>query len=87
MSNKSWMIGNILIGAGGILSLLYLLFGLFWSVPKLVPWYIGLLFLIYIVFNYFSIKQHTIKSWGASLLIMLSSAAIVYFLHVVLVVK
>ena len=87
MSRKTWIIGNVFIGVGSIISFLYILFGLFWSHPQLMPWYLGLVILIFVTFNYFAIKQHKLIVWGAALLIMFASAITAYLLHGIFVLN
>ena len=86
-SNKVWIAGNVLIGAGAVISLLYILFGLFWENPHLGPWYIVVVLLIFLVFNYFYIPQRKFTYWLFSLFIMLGSLIVAYSIHALLVLQ
>ncbi|MCD8509838.1 MAG: hypothetical protein LRY73_08185 [Bacillus sp. (in: Bacteria)] len=86
METKGWIIGNILIGAGAVISFLYVLFGLFWTNPNLVPWFLVCVFVVFLLFNYFAIKEQRVHNWILALTIMLGSAGITYFVHMLFVI-
>ncbi|MGF7127889.1 hypothetical protein J2T56_002621 [Natronobacillus azotifigens] len=87
MRNRSWVIGNIIIGAGSIIIFLYVLFGFFWQNPNLVPWYLVLLIVLFILFNTIIIKKHSLTTWIVTLLIAMGSAGITYLLHFLFVAR
>ncbi|MDG5788543.1 hypothetical protein QA612_13735 [Evansella sp. AB-P1] len=85
MRLKIWIAGNLFIGVGAIVSFLYILFGLFWDNPHLVPWYPVFILVLFLVFNFYILKHQKISDWIVSLIIMLGSAVLTYFIHVLFV--
>lgn len=84
---KHWVMGNIIIGIGTVFAFLYVLFGLFWQNPGLIPFYLLSVFLIFLAFNHFSIKQKKFNHWIIALFIAIGSAAGAYVFHVVVVLN
>ena len=85
--NKCWIVGNIMIGIGTVFTFLYVLFGLFWQNPGLIPFYVLAVILIFFIFNQYSIKQQKLKNWTMALLIAAGSAAVAYLFHGIVVLN